>query len=169
MRIVIKNRLSYGIVGLYLILAVVILFAADKALMTIFENVKTIQLSRHARTGMSTIDTEIADLTASVESSEMEVRLLSSREYPTLQDIERLQSRHHLRLLQTERVDRPSESRTDLIQYNATLVGSIGSIARFLKSFEDEYVVRLNQANLRAADDEGKSVALTISLFTKAE
>ncbi len=164
MKVHIKNRLSIGIAGAYLLLAVILLIAMDRAMVSLLENLKTMNLSRQAGLSSETIGAEVFSLEDRSERARVAVSSMASRAFPALDDIKRLQSKHRLKLVQVERVSNPDRGKQGPTRYTTVLSGTVGSTVRFLKELEEKYVVKSDLAVLRPANEDGTEVALTISL-----
>jgi hypothetical protein len=86
-----------------------------------------------------------------------------------LQDIKDLQKRYHLSLIQLERVSKPTDKSSGVLEYNTVLSGTIGGLIRFLQELESIYIVKSEQVLFRPANENGSVVAMGLTLTVAEE
>ncbi len=168
MNSILQRRLIVAVLGILVVAIALSLTIADRAVVSLLDDIRTIRLSHEADIGLATIDFEIDNLTLETERSRSAVSTLEDRTYPTLQQLKQLQTKHRLNLIQMERVSAPSEDSSSRISYNTVMTGTVGSIIRFLAELEEEHIVQTDQVVLRPATEDGSTVALTMSVLVEA-
>lgn len=157
-----QKRLVVGVLALLILAIILSLTIADRTVVSLLEDIRTIRLSHEADIGLATIDSEIANLTREVQRLQSAVSALEGREYPTLGQLKQLQIKHRLNLLQMERISSPNDDASNRISYNTVMTGTVGSVIRFLAELEDRHIVQTDQIILRPASEDGSTVALTM-------
>jgi hypothetical protein len=159
----------FALPAIYLLIAVGCLILSDRLIVTLMENIRTIGLSGEAAQGIPAMESEIEGLTREVARTDSVVTVLANRDLPTLQQLKELQNRHHLSLVQMERVSKSGNGTPGVIEYNTVLTGSVGGLIRFLQELETAHVVKSEQVLFRPARDDGSVVALGLSLTLREE
>ena len=164
-----KNNLAVSITLVALVVAAGMLWAVDRAIMSILADVREVRLSGQAEVELNTIDDEIAALIADVNEWADRVNGLKQRQLPTLHDLKSLQRGHKLRLTQMERAESLESASTQETRYTAVLTGTLGSTVRFVQEMETTYILKSTRITVAPATDDGSRVALTLDLALRAE
>ena len=157
------------VVGFYVLLMVLCLAVSDKAMVSLLENTRTINISSEAARGLTTIDFEIQNLKTEVERLQTAVSTLETQTFPNMQELKQLQTKHRLSLVQMERVSNPDGNFPGVLTYNTVMTGTIGALVRFLKDLESVHVVQTDQVVLRSADEDGSTIALVMPLQVRGQ
>jgi hypothetical protein len=159
----------YLIIVINLLIATGCLVLSDRMIVTLMENVRIIGLSGEVEKGRPAVESEIKTLEREVARLDSTVAITANRQLPTLQDLKELQSRHHLSLVQMERISKAVDKSPGVLEYNTVFTGTVGGLIRFLQELESVYIVKSEQVMFRPANEDGSIVALGLSLTVREE
>lgn len=159
------NKKLVTTLSIYLLLLVVLIVLSDWGIRTSIEKAKVVKLNSQATSDLSSEQLKYQKLIEEVSDLKKVVSAKEKLRYPTLKEIKNKASEFRLKLRQVEKGSQGSQNDPQKIKYLASFVGSMSSVVYFLRDIESAYLLETDGLVLKAADDKGENLVMTISLL----
>ncbi len=153
------------VIAFYLVLATVFLSLIDWGISTAIDKSKIISLNKQAEGGFVMQKSKYQSLKQQTETLKKETGLKQSLRYPSLQDLKQQATKHNLTLRNIEKGSQNLQNRSETIKYLTSFVGQMTSQVNFLKEIESNYLFEADGLVVKAADEKGEKIVMTISLL----